>query len=125
MIEPVTIGGTKAETVTHQFAFERGIQSIDLELPAAPKGEKIGIILIIATSETAGAEFNLKTKQAAAYTKVMDRLRVDPDAPLIMRFPCWVPTQDDGDGSTKTVNLELAGSCGDEMSVFCLYYHEP
>lgn len=117
--------GTKAETVAHVSGYNRGTAgSASLTLNAAPAGQKVGLILVVATSEAVMSPLTLYTKQNAAWTKVWDRLFVDPDAPLVLVFPCWVPPQDVGDGSTQNVRLEITDGCGDIMSLFALYYFE-
>lgn len=117
--------GTKAETVAHVSGYDRDTGgAAGITLDAAPAGQKAGLIMVIATTEAALSELTLYTKQSAAWTKVWDRLFVDPDGPLVLLFPCWVPTQDVGDGSTQNVRLEFTAGCSDILSLYALYYFE-
>lgn len=116
--------GTKAECVTHLHKEDSGLGSVILTLDAAPIGEKIGLILVFVNSDHDDTHVEIETKQGGLWTDVLDDMHVNKNEPFKMRFPCWVPTQDLGDGVTQNLRIRVYEVCATRCTAFCLYYFE-
>ena len=119
-----TLLGTKAESVTHKIIEGSDTYALTVELAAPPTGQKIGLILIIVSTSVAGSEWFIETLQNASWTQVLGDQYLARWAPGVILFPCWIPEQDVGDGSTVTVRIVMSGSCSAVLSAFILYFFE-
>lgn len=124
---PTPVGsilGTKAETVTHKTAQGSDTYSLTVTLPAPASGKKIGLIIVLGNTDVNASDLKIETFQSASWAEVLGAQFVQRDKDLLLVFPCWVPDQDVGDGSTETVRIVMSGTCSAVLNAFVLYYEE-
>jgi len=124
---PVTVTGfgTKAETVAKKIKYDVLNADLTVTLDAAPDGKKIGLIFLIPIITTGLATLTIQTLQSAVWTDVFKVNEFSSTVPNILVLYCWVPDQDEGDGTTQTVRISITGvSCGADAAITCMYYYE-
>jgi len=116
--------GTKAEMATKKTKCLTDEVEVDMTLDKPPLGQKTGLILIVATTDGAGGQVKVQTRQSDAWVTVWDGLNVEASAPLVLPLPCFVPTQDVGDGVNPSVRIYQSGSCAEVLALMVVYYDE-
>jgi len=117
--------GTKAETVTKYHVRGWDVTRLDLECDPPPAGKKVGLILIHGIADVGPWEFALETLQSGSWEPIISGIYKAGLEPVHLRFPCWIPPQDVGDGVTKTVRISVIGpTCPTNCSGFILHFFE-
>lgn len=115
---------TKAEFVTKKSTKGSGTAGVTINLAAPPDGEEIGLLQILASTDTDGTELQVQTLQSALWVSVISDILLSANKPVLITFPCWKPTQDEGDGSTVTMRIRLLGGCGVNSAAHILHFTE-
>lgn len=125
--QPVTVTGfgTKAETVAKKSVTGYGNPVLSFELDAPPVGKKTGLIMVVGSVEVAGAYLLIEAWQSGLWVQVARYARIPAKDTKVLVFPCWVPTQDVGDGSTKNIKVNLYfDGCDCDLDLTVIYFEE-
>lgn len=124
LADNLRIFASKAEAVAKKVAYGVAGEILTLTLAAPAAGKKTGLILIVFSSDGSAATLKLESLQSGSWVTVWDKILVAAVDSRILPLPCFVPTQDVGDGATQTVRLTLTGSCGSNEGMMVIYYDE-
>jgi len=125
--QPATVTGfgTKAETVAKKSVTGYGNPSLSLELDAPPVGKKTGLIMVIGSVEVAGAHIEIYAWQSDLWVSIKRYSRIPANDTKILTFPCWIPTQDVGDGATKNIKVDIVfDGCDCDLDLTVIYFEE-
>jgi hypothetical protein len=125
LAENLRVFATKAESVTKKSAKASGNPSCYADLDPPAKGNVTGLLLVIGSTDTAGSWITVQSRQSGLLTTVLDYVRIPANDSKILVFPCWVPTQDLGNGTDSNIRVLVSStSCPPHVDVFVLYYEE-
>jgi hypothetical protein len=125
--QPVTVTGfgTKAETVAKKSVTGYGNPSLSFELDAPPVGKKTGLIMVVGSAEFVNAFIEIYAWQSDLWVSVMRYARILANDTKVLTFPCWIPTQDVGDGTTKNIMVQLTfPGCDCDLDLTVIYFEE-
>jgi hypothetical protein len=125
LAEALRLFATKAEAVEKKSAADTGTNSVLIDLDPPAKGKKTGLILVIGSTNTAGDIITIYALQGGILTIVLDYIRIPANDSKLLVFPCWIPTQDVGDGVASNIEVRVTSTvCAAEVSLFVLYFEE-
>jgi hypothetical protein len=125
LAENLRVFATKAEALAKKSKYAHGNIGVTLDLDPPAKGDKTGLLLVVASTNNTGDYLSISTLQSSVLTKVLDYVYLTANVPVILVFPCWIPTQDLGNGTDANISINIASSvCDSAQTLFALYYEE-
>lgn len=116
--------GTKAETVEHLTLTDNTVAGVMISITPTEEEKKVGLLKVIASSETAGAKIFIKARQSDANVMVMNYMMLTADLPLVLDYPCYIPKQDASDGTNPNIIIKVGAGCADRAYLTVIYFEE-
>ena len=108
--------GSLAETKEKKTATERTTVSGDLCPIVPPSGEKVGLIMAVASSQYIEDTFEIQIFKNGVWSTAIEPIH----GGFFLAFPCWEPDMDVGDGTNARVRFVTTGT--GPWTGFFIYY---